>query len=177
MHVRRIGELSGEDMESLANLINSAYRGVDGSGRWTTENHLVEGHRIDKDGLNSLVDDAGTDFIVGYIGCRIVACIAIKRFDDVVEFGTFAVDPDLHANGYGGALLRYAESLVSKNTDLFQVSVVSKNTDLIAFYERRGYVGDGKKINYPTHLNVGKPKIDDLDLTIMQKNVKFSKRK
>lgn len=170
MRTLKIGELGGEDVDSLVSLINLAYRGVDGPGRWTTENHLVQGDRIDRDGLITLIEDANTDFMVGYLGDRIVACIAVKRFGDVVEFSTFAVDPALHARGYGGALLSYAESVAPEGTK-YQVSVVSKNTDLIAFYKRRGYLENGEKINYPAHLNVGRPKVDNLDLTILQNNV------
>ncbi len=171
MCARNKGEIGRQDIDSLVNLINSAYRGVDGPGRWTTESHLVQGDRIKRDGLIAQIEDDDTDFIIGYLSDRVTACIAIKRFEDVVEFGTFAVDPELHANGYGGALLSYAESIAPENAILFQVSVVSKNTDLIAFYKRRGYQENGQKINYPAHLNVGKPKIDNLDLTILQKDV------
>ena len=159
-----------ENLEPLINLINAAYRGVDGPGRWTTENHLVQGDRIDRNGLAVMIQDADTNFIVGYLNDTISACIAIKRYADFVELGTFAVDPDFHGTGCGTELLNYAESVAADYSKLFQVSVVSKNTDLIAFYKRRGYQETGQRINYPSHLNVGKPKIDNLDLTLLQKS-------
>lgn len=162
--------LEADCLDALVDLINSAYRGVGGAGRWTTENHLVAGDRIDRDGLLATIQDVETTFIVGYCCDNISACVAIKRYGGLAEFGTFAVDPELHGKGLGSELLCSAELMAPVEIKVFQVSVVSRNADLIAFYRRRGYRETGERIDYPSDLNVGTPRVDGLDLILLQKN-------
>lgn len=156
---------------ALVGLINSAYRGVHGEGRWTTEHHLVAGDRIDLYALKALVNDPCCEFITATEDERIWGCIALKYFGDMVEFGTFAVDPERHGSGLGSLLLAYAEDRARSRVSGFQVTVVSKNSALIQFYERRGYVNSGDSIAYPVHANVGEPKAPDLHLVVLSKAV------
>ena len=160
-----------EDLDVIVDLVNSAYRGVDGPRRWTTEAHLVQGDRLVIEDLRRMIADGGTEFYVGIVDTRLVGCIAIKRYGPVTEFGTFAVDPNLHGFGYGKDILCFAEATASSYSSTFQVTVVSQNSDLIGFYQRRGYKETGQRLAYPIHQNVGKPKIQNIDLTVLQKNV------
>jgi len=155
----------------LVALINSAYRGVEGAGRWTTEHHLVAGDRIDLNALETLINDSSCEFVVAEEDEQIWGCIALKYLGDRVEFGTFAVHPERHGAGLGSLLLAYAEDRARTRVAAFQVAVVSKNRALIQFYERRGYVYSGDSIAYPVHANVGEPKAPDLCLVVLSKAV------
>lgn len=159
------------DLDAIVDLVNSAYRGLDGSKRWTTEAHLVQGDRLTKNDLRRLISDNDSEFYVSYIDGNLVGCIAVKRYGPITEFGTFAVDPNLHALGYGKDLLNFAESKASSYSSVFQVTVVSQNSDLVRFYQRRGYKETGQRLAYPTDQNVGKPKVKNIDLIVLQKNV------
>lgn len=160
-----------EGLDRILSLINGAYRGTTGAGRWTSEHHLVSGDRIDGESLISLIEHPDSELIVGYDDTIAVSCIAIKQLAGVVEFGTFAVAPDLQGMGFGSRLLSYAETHAQPYGNRYQVCVVSQNTDLIHFYERRGYVRTGEMLPYPVDQNVGKPKIADISLTVLEKNL------
>lgn len=167
MQYRLQNDLAG--LDRILELINSAYRGNEGAGRWTTEHHLVSGDRIDRESLVSLIEHPDSELIVGYDDDIAVACIAIKKLQHAVEFGTFAVAPYLHGMGHGSALLAYAESQARRYSQCFQVCVVNQNTALIQFYERRGYVRSGEALPYPVDQNVGQPKVADIALTLLEK--------
>ncbi|HAG94193.1 MAG: GNAT family N-acetyltransferase [Pseudomonadales bacterium] len=157
-------------LEDIRGLINAAYRGKDdGAGRWTTEQHLVDGERITAQALVQLIQQNDSDLIVGFAGDRPRCCIAVKRLADAVEFGTYAVAPELQGQGCGKALLQYAEAYARDWHHRFQVCVVSQNTALIDFYRRRGYRPSGDRLPYPVGQGVGTPKVAALTLTVLVK--------
>lgn len=158
-------------VEVIQALINDAYRGGQGAGRWTTEQHLVAGDRITLQALQDLIEGNDSELIVGFDGERPRCCIALKRLTEAVEFGTYAVAPELQGQGCGKALLRYAEEYAAGMCQRFQVCVVSQNIALIEFYQRRGYHTSGKTLPYPVGLEVGTPKIADISLTLLVKEL------
>jgi ribosomal protein S18 acetylase RimI-like enzyme len=138
-------QLSCQDtLDELVELVNAAYRGITGTRRWTTEAHLVQGDRLQKVDLERQVASGEIALYTGYRDEKPVCCIALKRDDQVTEFGMFAVDPELHCLGFGKQLLDMAESEARPYSRLFRVSVVTQNVDLIRFYERRGYSRTGE---------------------------------
>ena len=50
-----ISKATLEDIPQLEKLINSAYRGDESKKGWTTEADLLEGRRIDADGIEKLI--------------------------------------------------------------------------------------------------------------------------
>ena len=99
-------QLSCQDnLDELVELVNAAYRGVSGPRRWTTEAHLVQGDRLQKEDLERQVASGEIALYAGYLEEKSVCCIALKRDDHVTEFGMFAVDPALHGLGFGKQLL------------------------------------------------------------------------
>jgi len=157
------------DFQEIADMINTAYRGTDGEGRWTTEAHLVKGDRIRLQELEEIIRDDKTDFIVGYRDNFPVCCIAIKQLNDVTEFGLFAVAEQYQGKNIGKALLSYAEQCARPYSRKFQVTVVSANTSLVDFYQRRGYRNTHNRLPYPD-ADVGQP-LQHLDLLVLQKDV------
>jgi ribosomal protein S18 acetylase RimI-like enzyme len=49
--------------------------------------------------------------------------------------------------------------------------VVSQRKELISYYERRGYTRIGKIKEYPININVGTPKVANLTIEYLEKNL------
>ena len=157
---------------ALLNLINSAYRGTDGAGRWTTEAHLVAGDRISERDLQVLLVDPQLHWLLAESSGEVCGCIAIKQYPDVTELGTFAIAPSLQGTGLGKQLLAQAESIAQSRLLPLQVTVVSLNSALIQFYQRRGYQDTGLRLPYPVEQNVGTPLQAGIELVVLQKSLR-----
>ena len=162
---------STENIDSLVELINSAYRGKDGERRWTSESHLVSGDRIDLIDLQKVIESENCDLFVASIGDKLVGCICSTEYPDYIEYGLYAISPEFHGMGFGKKLLAHVERVKETKNKKYRVSVVSKNTALIEFYTKRGYTKLSDRLPYPVHLNVGDPLVDNLDLTVLQKRI------
>lgn len=160
---------SEEHASALCDLINRAYRSTEGQRRWTTEHHLVEGSRVTLSHIKHLIKDDAVSLLAGFIEGRPVCCIAVKHDIDKVEFGNFAVEPELQGRGVGKQLLEYAEQFSRHLGKCFEVSVVTANTRLIEFYIKRGYWANGEIRPYPVEDNVGIPRDPNLTLTVLTK--------
>lgn len=163
--------------DALALLVNDAYRGESGEGRWTTEAHLVSGPRITVDAIVDMIFSADIT-LFAILGERAaLGCIAITPLDNgVLELGCFAVTPTLHGRGTGKVLLKFAEDYCRRagssfSLACFQITVVRENAALIDFYRRRGYSVTQARKHYPVDQGVGTPLVADLDLVVMQKPV------
>jgi N-acetylglutamate synthase-like GNAT family acetyltransferase len=158
-----------DNLDAITDLINRAYRSIEGAHRWTTENHLIGGDRISEMALRELVHDATMEFILMYEDNQLIGCISIKYFNGIAELGTFAIEPDYQGAAYGKHLFAYAEQHAATRCHILQVSVVSQNTSLIDFYRRRDYSELPGKLPFPVEEGVGQPIVANLDLTVMQK--------
>ena len=169
--IQFLKESSCQHTNELTRLINQAYRGKEGAGRWTTEHHLIDGQRIQEEQLNDIISAPNTALYSAWIEQNLVGCIYLKPINSVtMEFGTFAVTPELHGSGIGSFILQHAESQTGKQFTHFQVSVVSLNQKLIAFYQRRGYTATGSLLPYPIDAGVGTPLQKNTHLTVLRKN-------
>lgn len=166
-----IKKTDSKGLNEIVDLVNAAYRGTGGEKRWTTEAHLVQGDRLAIEDLEREIATGSTEFYLSFIEEKLVGCIGLKHFGQITEFGTFAVDPNLHGYGYGKELLNFAETVARTNSKTFQVTVVSQNRDLLQFYLRRGYQETGDRLAYPEDQNVGKPRVPDIDLSVLKKSV------
>lgn len=154
---------------ALQQLINRAYRGSDGPRRWTTEQHLVEGDRIQTGAMVAMLNDPHCDVIAAFDNDQLQGCISVRYLPEVAEIGTFAIQPEAHGLGLGSRLLAVAEQHASQRRAWLQVEVVNENRPLQAFYERRGYVATGELMDYPLAANVGQPKTQGLHLVVLRK--------
>lgn len=155
---------------ALTVLVNDAYRGRSGVGRWTSEAHLVSGARMTVKAMTALIRDSNTDLYVVLENAEPIGCIsAAKVTDATIEFGCFAVAPHLHGSGLGKYLLDYVERACGENCALFQVVVVSENNALVSFYQKRGYTLTETRKPYPLDAGVGIPLSGELDLVVLQK--------
>ena len=102
----------------------------------------------------------------------IAACIYIEEKDNRAYIGTFAVNPALQNQGVGKRVLALAENYAVNELGSIKLImvVISQREELISFYERRGYKRTGEISEYPVHLNVGIPIVENLTIEYLEKN-------
>ena len=160
----------------LLSLIFSAYRG---QGGWTTEAHLLTGHRIDEAGLLAKIAAPDGVILLGTAdddSGALVACCDLRRRDDGIgHFGLFAVDPRRQGGGLGKRVLRIAERYARETLGVkrLEMQVIWTRAELIAWYLRRGYAGTGEKRPFPYELlGHGAAALrDDLYFEILEKDL------
>ncbi len=154
-----------DECEVLQVLINAAYRS---RGGWTHECDLLEGARISREALRSLIlgahlETAWADGLVG--------CVHLQRPDQPSQpccLGLLSVFPGHQARGVGRQLLSRAEELArSWHCPAISLTVLRQRSELVAYYERRGYELTGVQLPFPYHEQVGRAKRDDLELVEM----------
>ncbi|WP_263577057.1 GNAT family N-acetyltransferase [Acinetobacter pseudolwoffii] len=158
------------DIQNIVVLINTAYRSNRG---WTHEHKMVAGQRINRDQVVSLLVQSNVKLFVLENHDQIIGCIGLTEFDDSMEIGSFAIDPDQQNSGYGKQLLDFAESYILETYQkkVIRMSVLNVRTELIAYYQRRGYQLTEKIEAYPLDQNVGEPLIP-LNLLILEKMIR-----
>lgn len=158
------------DASDICNLLNIAYRGEVG---WTTESKLVKGSRADVNDIRLAITSECSRFLVYKKAGILVACICIEKFGDSVYIGSFAVDPEHQELGLGKQILDFAEQYANSEfrPDKYVMVVLSSRSELISYYERRGYKRSGVVKEYPRHLNVGTPMLDNLTIEELCKYV------
>ena len=135
-----------KDIPVLVALINSAYRGESSRKGWTTEADILEGIRIDADGVLEIMEDPKADLhVFSYPGEGLVSCVYLKEQPDNLYLGMLTVRPNLQAGGMGKYMLQYAENLaVKKGKAAIRMTVINIRTELIAWYNRHGYLLTGE---------------------------------
>lgn len=158
------------DIQNIVVLINTAYRSNRG---WTHEHKMVAGQRINCDQVMILLAQTNVKLFVLENHDQIIGCIGLTEFDDSIEIGSFAIDPDQQNSGYGKQLLDFAESYILETYQkkVIRMSVLNVRTELIAYYQRRGYQLTEKIEAYPLDQNVGEPLIP-LNLLILEKMIR-----
>lgn len=157
-----------EDTNSLADLVNSAYRGDSSKAGWTTEADLLDGQRTDPESLAEIIKTPHNQIILALEESgKVVGCVHLKEESaDTLYFGMLTVLPSIQARGLGKDIINYVESFARKNGFLrIRISVIQHRKELIAYYERRGFVSTGNYEEFPSHdPRFGLPKVSDLKL-------------
>lgn len=168
-----------EDVEAVARLVNSAYRGPGSRVGWTTEADYLDGQRTSPDDLRA--DLAGPPpatllvFREAGPGRPICGCVLVARAarpDGGVTgyIGMVTVRPDLQASGLGRRLLAAAEAhALGFGADRARMTVVSIRDTLIAWYRRRGYTATGEREPFPNDARFGVPRRSDLEFVVLEK--------
>jgi GNAT superfamily N-acetyltransferase len=156
---------SQEDVRELVRLVNIAYRGGSEAG-WTSEGQYLDGSRTDEASIAALVQAPGSVLLKCLDGAgRLVGCVHLEKEEGHLHLGTFAVSPEIQAQGLGRLLLERAEDYARENgCDRIVITVVSARTELIAWYERRGYVPTGKRIPFPAKWGTPKFAVDFVEM-------------
>jgi ribosomal protein S18 acetylase RimI-like enzyme len=161
------------DVESVVQLVESAYRGEASRAGWTTEAHLLGGQRTDAEEVGSLIAAPDARLLLALAsGCR-VGCVLVRAQPGAsVQIGLFAVRPELQARGVGRALLEQAERLASSEwgATRARMTVIEQRRELLAWYARRGYRATGETQPFPYgNPRFGLPRREDLRFVVLEK--------
>ncbi|MFG2307953.1 GNAT family N-acetyltransferase [Streptomyces sp. NPDC048566] len=160
------------DVDVLVALIESAYRGDASRAGWTTEADILEGQRIDPEGVRAVITAPGSRLLTVERDGAVVACCQLEHRGDHAYFGMFAVSPALQGGGLGKMIIAEAERAVRATwgVDAMHMTVISVREDLIAWYERRGYRRTGRMTPFPYgDERFGIPQRDDLRFELLVK--------
>lgn len=160
------------DVDAIARLVTSAYRGDVSKQGWTTEADMLGGARIDADVLRHDIERARSRVVMAFRDGELLACAHVAEDADAGYFGMFAVAPTLQGGGIGKHVLAECERVAREEWRLpaMRMTVIDIRDELIAFYERRGYRRTGIKKPFPYgDARFGEPKRDDLRFEILEK--------
>lgn len=150
--------------------MNAAYRG---GGGWTTEAGLLEGPRIDADGIAALLDRPGSVLLLLETEGALAGSVHLERREGYAYLGLLAVDPARQAGGAGKRILAAAEAWMASSwgTSQVRMTVLTARTELLAFYGRRGYHRTGRREPFPEKAGAGTPLHINLELEILEKTI------
>src|SRR6185436_10483577 len=106
--MKQITPATLEDAVALNALVNSAYRGESGKQGWTKEADLIDGTRIDVDGMMDILKDPLATILKYVENEKILACVELIHEEDKLYLGMLTVSPVLQGKGIGKELLRAA---------------------------------------------------------------------
>jgi len=165
------------DLEPIAALVNSAFRGESSRAGWTTEADLVGGQRTDPESLRTdLASRPGALLLTMRDepdGTLLGSVWLEPRGADVWYLGMLTIRPDLQARGLGRRMLDEAERYVaSRGARRMRMTVITVRETLIEWYERRGYTRTGELLPFPYGIDrFGLPQRDDLQFEALEKNL------
>lgn len=161
-----------DDVDALLALVESAYRGDASRAGWTTEADLLDGQRIDAQGLAETLGQADGRVVLAEDADGLLGCAHVERHDAHAYFGMFSVRPILQGGGIGHALLAECERIAREEwrSPAMRMTVISVRDELVAWYERRGYrrTGEYKPFPYGDE-RFGIPKRGDLCFEWLEK--------
>ncbi|WII72557.1 GNAT family N-acetyltransferase [Bdellovibrio sp. 22V] len=162
-------------VESLVELVNSAYRGDSSKKGWTTEADLLGGQRVDSQGIAELIhkDDSIVLIAEDDDTGKLLGCVHLERQGTKCYLGMLTVDPTLQKKGLGKMLLDESEALAQfwDCTTIF-MTVIVQRTELIAWYEKHGFRNTGEKKPFPYgDERFGIPKVEGLEFVVLEKKI------
>lgn len=160
------------DASPLVALINSAYRGDSSRAGWTTEADLLDGQRIDVEGLAETIARPGSVVLLHERDHVTVACVHLERAGEDCYLGMLTILPAMQGAGLGRQMLEAAERWAVEHwsSRTMFMTVIVQRAELIAWYERRGYRRTGERRPFPYgDERFGLPRRDDLAFEVMRK--------
>jgi len=162
----RLAQLA--DLEKIESIVQAAYRGGQATVDWKNENHLVQGPRVDRLGLEKILTDSKKHLLVAESDSTILACVLAELEEDgVVAIGMIAVDPAKQNLGLGRLLVQAGENeaRTSFHAHVGRMYVVSCRDELIGWYGRQNYLDTGKTAPFPEG--------EDTGLSLLKKGIYF----
>jgi ribosomal protein S18 acetylase RimI-like enzyme len=160
------------DVPALVALVNSAYRGDSSKVGWTTEADLLDGQRVDVEGLTETIVRSGTVILLHERDHALVACVHLERTGEDCYLGMLTIRPTAQGAGLGRQMLEAAErwALEHWSSRAIHMTVIVQRTELIAWYERRGYRRTGERKPFPYgDERFGLPRRHDLAFEVFRK--------
>lgn len=156
---------TADDIPAIVALVTSAYRGDASRAGWTTEADLLDGQRIDPEGVLADIERPMSRVLLAEREGQLLACAHIEKQEEAGYFGMFAVQPGLQGGGIGKRVLAEAERIARAEWQCtsMRMTVIDVRGELIAWYERRGYRRTGEYRPFPYgDERFGIPRRDDL---------------
>lgn len=163
-----------DDVRAIVALVERTYRGDASRAGWTTEADLLEGQRIDPQGVVESIEADHSRVVVAFSGENLVACAHVQQRPAIGYFGMFSVDPGHQGSGLGGTVLAECERQLLDDLDCsaVEITVLKQRVDLIPWYERRGYRLTGERRPFPYgDERFGVPRVADLEFVVLQKSL------
>ncbi|ASD62348.1 GNAT family N-acetyltransferase [Bdellovibrio bacteriovorus] len=162
-------------IEDLVELVNSAYRGDSSKQGWTTEADLLDGQRVDAEGIQALIDKEESVILVAEDDDNgdLLGCVHVEKQGSKMYLGMLTVAPELQSKGLGKLLLNESEALAQfwDCTTIF-MTVISVRTELIKWYEKHGFRNTKETKPFPYgDERFGIPKVEGLQFTVLEKKV------
>jgi ribosomal protein S18 acetylase RimI-like enzyme len=121
------------DIDSLARLINSAFR---------VEQPFIEGDRTNPDGVRTYMEKG--KFLLAEDAAGLAGCVYVELRGDRGYLGLLGVDPSRQGTGLGRKLMNAAENFFRQaGCVAVDLHVVSARTPLPSFYRHLGYLETG----------------------------------
>jgi ribosomal protein S18 acetylase RimI-like enzyme len=174
MHVSVAGE---SELEAIAALVNSAFRGDSSRVGWTTEADMVGGQRTDAEILRAeLASRPGAVLLTMRDepdGALLGSVWLEPKNSEVWYLGMFTIRPDMQSRQLGRTLLKEAEAFAAaRGARRMRMTVITVRAELIAWYERRGYARTGELLPFPyADERFGIPLREDLEFAALEKQL------
>lgn len=129
----RIRPAAVADAESLAVLINSAFR---------VEQPFIEGDRLNPGGVRAYMEKG--KFLLAEDSGGLAGCVYVELRGDRGYLGLLGVDPSRQGTGLGRKLMHAAEKYFREaGCRVIDLRIISARTLLPAFYRHLGFVETG----------------------------------
>lgn len=162
------------DASEIASLVNAAYRAQGTGDGWTNERELVDGHRIDEEGVRSLMERSRVLAMRHSPDGPIAGCINVGiDADGAWHIAMLAVSPNEQTGGIGKAIEQEVErQAAAAGAPRMRLEVIRQREALIEWYRRRGFEPTGETLPFPyDDPSVGRPLRPDLELVVMEKGL------
>lgn len=159
------------DIARLQPFVHAAYRGDTARKGWTHEADLLDGQRIDAEGLGEVINDPKQVILLAEQTGRLVGCVQVTDKGEALAYlGMLSVDPDLQGAGLGRRLIAAAETEARNRFGCtrMEMTVIAQRRELIDWYVRCGYQLTGETRPFPaTDPRFGLPRRDDLAFVVL----------
>ncbi|MEM5515405.1 ribosomal protein S18-alanine N-acetyltransferase [Henriciella sp. AS95] len=126
--------LTPEDAAACARIQEEAFTHGDNWSAWAFRDTLNLSTTL---GLCTEDEDVMTGFIL------------LQKTPPDAEILTLAISPEVQRRGYASLLLERAVQLLGQyGTDRLLLDVAADNESAVAFYEKHGFLADGRRKNY-----------------------------
>jgi len=165
-----IAQATAEDVSSLNQLINSAYRGESSKKGWTTEANILEGKRTTEAELIEIIQDQKNTILKYSEDNEIIGCVLLVEKEDELYLGMLTVSPELQNSGIGKKLMQQAEIYASTlGLSKIVMTVISVREELISWYKRKGFVDTGVREPFPVSDVFSQTTNEPLEFIVLEK--------